>query len=470
MKAQQHIAQIRHRFGEAAARYEEHADVQRETAARLAQRIARLPLPRRPHILEIGCGTGLLSRALATRIGEADWTLTDISPRMLDTARATLNLPGMVRYQLMDGEHPSTACGDRFDLICASLSTQWFTDLNRGLAALCALLAPGGYLCIATLAAGTFDEWKRAHADTGFTSGTPCYPAPSDIGPALSCMEGVVENEHISKRFTGGLQFLRGLRGIGATTPADHHTMLSATALRRVLQRFDASGSTVTYQLAFGNWRKSASARTGVFVTGTDTGIGKTLVSAILARAWNADYWKPLQTGLADEPGDTETVMRLAELTPSRVHAPFCEWQAALSPWAAAAIENKTIDANSLRLPPGESPIIVEGAGGLHVPIDDTHMMIDLATSLGLPVVLVARSSLGTINHTLLSLEALRRRSIPVLGVIMSGALNPDNKAAIERFGAVKVLMEIPPLESIDSNVVARLAREVRAFEHYSPR
>lgn len=199
----------------------------------------------------------------------------------------------------------------------------------------------------------------------------------------------------------------------------------------------------------------------GVFVTGTDTGIGKTLVSAILARAWNADYWKPVQTGVAEEPGDTDTVARLAQLPPERLHLPAYVLQAPLSPWAAAPLEDAVIDATAIVPPATTAPLIVEGAGGLYVPIDDSHMMIDLIARLGMPVVLAARSGLGTINHTLLSLEALRRRAIPVLGVIMSGPLSAGNREAIERFGNVRVLAEIPPLERVDAAAVEALARTV---------
>jgi dethiobiotin synthase len=498
MTTQEHSKQVGLRFDKAADHYEKHADVQRETAARLANRISQLALPRRPRVLEIGCGTGLLSRELAMRLGDADWTLTDISPRMLDAARTALNLPGTARFLLMDGEYPSADCGDRFDLICASLSTQWFTDLNKGLASLCTLLAPGGYLCIATLAAGTFKEWHHAHSQSGFVPATPCYPEAVNIGPDFHRpsisqnvaangaahvnggssevndiaevhgtveVKGSVEIEQLVRRHINGLHFLRDLRGIGATTPASRHASLSAAAMRNVLKNFDAQGSTITYQIAFGAWRRPTHTRTGAFVTGTDTGVGKTLVSAVLTRAWAADYWKPLQTGLADEPGDTETVTRLAELAPSRVHAPFREWRASLSPWAAATIENQPIDGGDLSLPAGERPIVVEGAGGLYVPIDDTVMMIDLAARFGLPVVLVVRSGLGTINHTLLSLEALRRRAIPVMGVVMSGAQNPGNRMAIELFGNVKVLLEIPLLERVDCEVVAALASQMQALE-----
>src|SRR5690606_17039793 len=112
----------------------------------------------------------------------------------------------------------------------------------------------------------------------------------------------------------------------------------------RVLVNFEQRGAAVTYRLAYGTWTRTPHAPRGVFVTGTDTGVGKTLVSAVLARAWQADYWKPFQTGLAEEPGDTETVARLAGLGAERVHAPACLLQAPLSPWAAAREEGLGVD------------------------------------------------------------------------------------------------------------------------------
>ena len=199
----------------------------------------------------------------------------------------------------------------------------------------------------------------------------------------------------------------------------------------------------------------------GVFVTGTDTGVGKTLVSAILAKAWHADYWKPLQTGVADEPGDTPSVMQLADLAPSRVHAPFVVLQAPLSPWAAAPLEGVRIDTDALTCPLTAAPLIVEGAGGLLVPINDEVMMIDLIARLGLPVVLVARSSLGTINHTLLSLQALKAAGIAVAGVVMNGPPSAGNRLAIERFGKVPVIAEVPSLEAVDPATVAAQAARV---------
>lgn len=453
-------AAIGARFGRAAARYEAHAPAQRAAARRLAEDIARLDLPPRPRILEIGCGTGLLTRELARRLGPADWMLTDISPAMLEIARLGPAPQGSVRYAALDGEHPDALPGG-YDLICSSLAVQWFGDLNAGLGRLAALLAPGGHLAIATLAEDTFAEWRAAHARAGLDAGTPAYPAPGAIRPAMGNLAGAVRAERLVQQHRDGLHFLQDLKGIGATAAAPGHQPLGAAALRRVLATFNEQGASVTYHLAYGMWKKTDSRRAGVFVTGTDTGIGKTLVSAILARAWNADYWKPVQTGVAEEPGDTDTVAGLAQLPPERLHLPAYVLQAPLSPWAAAPLEDAELDATTIVPPDTDAPLIVEGAGGLYVPIDDRHMMIDLIARLGMPVVLAARSGLGTINHTLLSLEALRRRGIPVLGVVMSGPLSPGNREAIERFGEVRVLAEIPPLARVDAAAVAELARGI---------
>lgn len=458
-------ALVGRRFGRAVASYDAHAEVQRLAADALAQAIAGLPLPSRPRILEIGCGTGLLTQALARRIGPADWTVTDISGAMLAAARRGPSLPGSARFMQLDGEYPEALAGERFDLIVSSLAVQWFDDLDAGLSRLCALLEPGGHLAIATLAEGTFEEWRQAHRELGLAAATPRYPPAASIGHALPRMRGGVDVRTHVQRHANGLAFLRGLKAIGAVSPAAGTRPLRVADLRHALARFDRGGAAVSYQLAYGIWRRDTRPPRGVFVTGTDTGIGKTLVSAVLARAWQADYWKPLQTGVAEEPGDTETVARLAQLPPGRLHAPAYVLQAPLSPWAAARLEGVTIDAAAIEAPSTEAPLVVEGAGGLFVPIDESYMMIDLARRLGLPVVLVARSTLGTINHTLLSLQALRRYRVPVAGVILSGPLSPGNKDAIERFGQVRVLAEIPALGRVDADAVTELARGIPALQ-----
>ena len=210
------------------------------------------------------------------------------------------------------------------------------------------------------------------------------YPARAAIRPAMGNLAGSVHSERLIHNHPDGLAFLKGLKGIGATTPAPGRPPLSAAALRRVLAAFDEQGATVTYHLAYGMWKKTTQRPAGVFVTGTDTGIGKTLVSAILARAWNADYWKPVQTGVSEEPGDTDTVAQLAQLPPERLHLPAYVLQAPLSPWAAATLEDTVVDATTIVPPTTDAPLIVEGAGGLYVPIDDTHMTVSY-THLTLP-------------------------------------------------------------------------------------
>ncbi len=195
-------------------------------------------------------------------------------------------------------------------------------------------------------------------------------------------------------------------------------------------------------------------ARRGAFVTGTDTGVGKTVVSACLVRRWGAEYWKPVQTGLAVEVGDTSTVMRLADVPAGRLHAPRFELAAPLSPEAAAAREAVRIRLEDFALPAGEAPIVVEGAGGVLVPLCTGAVIADLIGRLGLPVVLVTRSTLGTINHTLLSVEALRARGIAILGIVMVGDGGADNAAAIERFGGVRLLGTVPRMTRVDASTV----------------
>ncbi len=186
----------------------------------------------------------------------------------------------------------------------------------------------------------------------------------------------------------------------------------------------------------------------GFFVTGTDTDVGKTLVAAWLLTHLDACYWKPVQAGTEPET-DTESVRRLAELADDRIVAEAYVLSEPIAPHEAARRASVRIDMAKIVPPRLERPLVVEGAGGMLVPLNEESYVIDIAGKLGLPVILVARSTLGTINHTLLSLEALRRRGLPLAGVVVSGPKTPHNRAAIERYGKAKIIAEIPFLPSV---------------------
>lgn len=197
----------------------------------------------------------------------------------------------------------------------------------------------------------------------------------------------------------------------------------------------------------------------GLFVTGTDTGVGKTVVSAWLMLALDGEYWKPVQTGLSEGETDTHTVRRLTGLPDARFHHPVYEFEAPLSPHAAARLENVTISLEDFSLPESPEgvrrPVVVEGAGGVLVPLNDTELMTDLMARLGLPVVVVARTGLGTINHSLLSLEALRGRGVELAGVVFSGPPDAGNREAVACLGRVRVLGELPLLDPLDADGLA---------------
>lgn len=186
-----------------------------------------------------------------------------------------------------------------------------------------------------------------------------------------------------------------------------------------------------------------------IFITGTDTNVGKTLISSWIALHTGFSYFKPIQTGTRDG-SDSFEVQKLSD---TKIYLESYAYKEPLSPHLAAKLENDMIDIEKIVLPPSRN-LIIEGAGGVLVPINDTYLMVDLIEKLGAPVILVARTTLGTINHTLLSLEVLRSRNIPVLGVIMNGEQNPQNSDSIELYGRTSVLAEFPKLESVSMNTL----------------
>jgi dethiobiotin synthetase len=184
-------------------------------------------------------------------------------------------------------------------------------------------------------------------------------------------------------------------------------------------------------------------------VTGTDTGIGKTVFSAALAGALGLPYWKPIQSGLEEET-DSEAVARLAGV---RVHPEAWRLVTPASPHLAAEIDRVTIDADALVPPPGD--LLIEGAGGALVPVTRTLLYADLFARWQIPVIVCARTALGTINHSLLTIEALKARHVPIHGIAFVGEAAPDSEAIIAALSGAKRLGRLPHLDPLTPKTLA---------------
>jgi dethiobiotin synthetase len=196
-------------------------------------------------------------------------------------------------------------------------------------------------------------------------------------------------------------------------------------------------------------------------ICGTDTDVGKTVVSALVVQGLGARYWKPVQSGLEGDgtggaAGDSDRVRALLQLPAERILPEAYRLNAPVSPHWAAERDGVTIEPARLSLPEVSGPLVVETAGGLLVPLRRDWLQIDQLERWRLPVLLVARSGLGTLNHTLLSLEALRQRRIPVLGLVLNGPPHPDNPRTLAALGGVPVLAELPPLNPLDAAALER--------------
>lgn len=195
-----------------------------------------------------------------------------------------------------------------------------------------------------------------------------------------------------------------------------------------------------------------------LFITGTDTNVGKTVLAALLTAALDAIYWKPVQSG-AVEGTDREAVKRWAEVSEEETLPECYCFDPPVSPHLAARLVGARIELDRIRLPVAArgARVIVEGAGGLLVPLNDEKTMVDLVAQLGFPAVVVARASLGTINHTLLTVSALRAAGQEPLGVVMLGHENLENRKAIEWYGRVPVIGHVPWLPSINRNALVKV-------------
>ncbi|MCC8974074.1 dethiobiotin synthase [Bradyrhizobium brasilense] len=206
-----------------------------------------------------------------------------------------------------------------------------------------------------------------------------------------------------------------------------------------------------------------------IVVTGTDTGIGKTVFSAGLAGFLGARYWKPVQAGLEEET-DAQLVARLGGLPADRIVPERYRLRTSASPHQSAALDGVRIDAAALGVPDaGDRPLVIEGAGGLMVPLDGNTLYIDIFARWRLPVVLCARTALGTINHSLLSVEALRTRGIDILGIAFIGKSNPESERAICEIGQVRRLGRLPWLAPLAADTLRAAFKASFRREDFNP-
>jgi dethiobiotin synthetase len=197
------------------------------------------------------------------------------------------------------------------------------------------------------------------------------------------------------------------------------------------------------------------------FITGIDTNVGKTIVSAILVEALQADYWKPIQSGTTDGT-DINELGKLISNSRSKLHPEVYSFAAPVSPHLAAAIENKKIDVKNIILPATENHLIIEGAGGMLVPLNKNNYVIQLAREFEAEVILVVRNYLGCINHSLLSIDYLLRNKYKIKGLILNGNFDPLVEQAITTYSDIPVLAKFPEQGPINKDKITELASLVK--------
>lgn len=196
-----------------------------------------------------------------------------------------------------------------------------------------------------------------------------------------------------------------------------------------------------------------------IMVAGIGTDVGKTVVSGILATLLQGDYWKPIQSG-DEENGDTVTMQRLLDPSKHRLFPPAYSLKAPLSPHHAARLENVIIQLESIAIPFTERPLIIEGVGGILVPLTEQILSLDLFKSWNSQWVIVSKHYLGSINHTLLTIEVLKKYQIPIAGLIFNGEPNPDTEAAILTISGIPLLGRLLPEGQINLQTIQRYAKQ----------
>lgn len=195
-----------------------------------------------------------------------------------------------------------------------------------------------------------------------------------------------------------------------------------------------------------------------IIVVGIGTGVGKTVVSAILATCLQGDYWKPVQCG-DEKDSDTARVKNLIDTSMCAVHEPAYSLKGPFSPHHAARLENISIIPEKIIPPQTQRPLIIESAGGIFVPLTTKILSFDVFKSWNIAWVVVSRHYLGSINHTLLTIDALKRRNISIAGLIFNGLPNDDSEGAILEFSQVPILGRLLPESKIKPKTIQRYAK-----------
>lgn len=197
------------------------------------------------------------------------------------------------------------------------------------------------------------------------------------------------------------------------------------------------------------------------FITGIGTEVGKTITSAVITQALKADYWKPIQAGELDD-SDRMKVEALIDNDRSKFHPEAYRLNQPMSPHAAAERDGIEIDIASIKMPHTDNHLVIEGAGGLLVPLNDKDTILNLIETLNCEVILVSRHYLGSINHTLMSIELLKQRNIRIKGILFNGKENKDTESIITKMSEIEVLGRINELENLNKSVINSIAQDLK--------
>ncbi|MBX2946689.1 MAG: dethiobiotin synthase [Cyclobacteriaceae bacterium] len=201
-----------------------------------------------------------------------------------------------------------------------------------------------------------------------------------------------------------------------------------------------------------------------IFITGNGTDIGKTIISAIVTEHLEADYWKPIQSGELDNT-DTMKVKCLVSNNKTIFHTERFKLIQPLSPHASAEIDGVKIQLEDFKLPITNNNLVIEGAGGLMVPLNNKTLIADLITHFASSVILVSRNYLGSINHTLLTVQELHRRNIPIIGIVFNGEHTPQTENFILQYTQLPLLFRVDLEEQIDKQTILKYSRQINLLD-----